>query len=218
MVFAVNPGTQFDAFKAAATGGAASTSAAPTATTATGTATQPATTTGAATAATHTVVVGGPGKLTFEPSNVPANIGDTVLFQFQQKNHTVTQSTFDAPCRPIAQTNALGQIGFDSGFMPVADGATNFPTFSIRVNSTAPVWAYCAQGTHCGQGMVFAINAPTTGAQSFDAYVNLAKSINGTNANNGGTTGTGNGAVGSFVSSRVSLAVSVGALILGLML
>jgi plastocyanin len=221
MVFAVNPGTEFDAFKAAATGGASST--APTATApATTTAAPPASTTAAGAAATHTVVVGGPGVLAFNPSNVPANVGDTIVFQFKQKNHTVTQSTFDAPCRAIAATSSTGQIGFDSGFVPVADGATDFPTFSVQVNSTTPVWAYCRQATHCGQGMVFAVNAPTTGSQSFDAFVNLAKSLNGTSGNNGGygggNGGDSNGAVGAFVSGRLGVAVSVVALFLGVML
>ena len=219
MVFAVNPGDQFDTFKAAATGGtAAPTSTAPPTST---TDAPPASTTSAgAAAATHTVVVGGPNKLLFEPSNVPANTGDTIVFQFQQKNHTVTQSTFAAPCQPIADTSSTNQIGFDSGFIPVADGATDFPTFSIQVNSTSPVWAYCKQGNHCGQGMVFAINAPTSGSQSFDAFLNLAKSTNGTSGNGGygGGGGDANSAVGAFVSGRLGLAVSIGALVLGMML
>lgn len=46
--------------------------------------------------------------------------------------------------------------GFRSGFMPVTD---SIPVFSIMVNDTKPVWAYCSQTGHCGKGMVFAINA-----------------------------------------------------------
>jgi hypothetical protein len=30
-----------------------------------------------------------------------AAIGDTVSFKFHPKNHTVTQSSFDAPCTPL---------------------------------------------------------------------------------------------------------------------
>lgn len=30
-----------------------------------------------------------------------AEPGDTVAFKFYPKNHTVTQSTFDAPCSPL---------------------------------------------------------------------------------------------------------------------
>lgn len=39
----------------------------------------------------HIITVGGPGKLFYSPSNITANVGDTVTFNFQQKNHTVTQ-------------------------------------------------------------------------------------------------------------------------------
>ena len=63
----------------------------------------------------NVVVVGGPDILAFSPSNVTAQIGDTVTFQFRQKNHTVTQSTFAAPCVGLAETGAGGQVGFDSG-------------------------------------------------------------------------------------------------------
>lgn len=140
MVFAVNPGDKFAAFQAAATGGAAPTNApAPTAatstpgvTTVTATVTvsgQPITTTYAttvtagspgpnpttATSSDHRVIVGGPGKFTYEPSNITAQAGDTVTFEFRQKNHTVTASSFDAPCRALSLTSTTGEVGFDSG-------------------------------------------------------------------------------------------------------
>lgn len=45
--------------------------------------------------------------------------------------------------------------------MPVADGLTsNYPTWSIVVNDTAPIWAYCRQklpASHCGAGMVLSV-------------------------------------------------------------
>lgn len=67
----------------------------------------------------HTVVVGGSaGNLTFTPEAIvricvsvasyflineflfsqSAAVGDQVMFEFQQKNHTATQSSFAAPC------------------------------------------------------------------------------------------------------------------------
>ncbi len=65
----------------------------------------------------HTVVVGGSaGNLTFTPEGdcaymrfpyllfflirklQSAAVGDQVIFQFQQKNHTASQSSFAAPC------------------------------------------------------------------------------------------------------------------------
>ena len=109
-LFPVNPGNNFAAFQAAATGNStgSSTSATSTATgvvTVTATVTisdgssvattygsypgSPAPTSGSST--THQVVVGGTGKLFYNPSNITAQIGDVIQFQFQQKNHTVTQ-------------------------------------------------------------------------------------------------------------------------------
>lgn len=109
-------------------------------------------------AETHMVDVGASG-LTFTPEALSAAVGDTVLFTFKAKNHTATQSSFASPCGPMAG-------GFDSGFMPVANGTTDFPTFSYTVQATTPTWVYCKQAantpaSHCGAGMVFAINCPT---------------------------------------------------------
>lgn len=152
MVFAVNPGNQFAAFQAAAEGNTtatASTSAATGAVTVTATVTvnnggQTLTTTygsypGSAqptssTSQDHKIVVGGNGIIAFNPPNITAQPGDTITFQFEQKNHTVTQSNFAQPCRQLAQTSTTGQIGFNSGFMPVAANATDFPTFTVQVN------------------------------------------------------------------------------------
>jgi len=166
MVFAVNPGDKLAQFQAnAKTGG--------TAPAASGTASAATPSTSAATN-DHKVIVGGPGKLVFTPPNITAKAGDTITFQFQQKNHTVTQSTFGNPCKSIASTSTSGQVGFDSGFKPVADGVTTFPTYTIQVNDTQPIWAFCAQGNHCAQGMVFAVNTVETGPNTFDAFKNKA--------------------------------------------
>jgi plastocyanin len=134
---------------------------------------------------TITVTVGANGQLAFDPPNVQAKPRDTVVFEFHQKNHTATQSSFDDPCRKLQFTSQTGQIGFDSGFMPVPANATTFPTFSVLVNDTAPIWVYCRQATpvdHCGSGMVFAINSVETSERNFAAFQGLAKQINGTAA------------------------------------
>jgi plastocyanin len=201
MVFAVNPGDKFAAFQAAAASnpfGNASTTASvpPTTTTAAGTTTAatpsvttPTFSTNTATtpaptstgSVDHKIIVGGPNILTYSPSNITAAIGDTITFEFHQKNHTVTQSSFDAPCRALASTSTTSQVGFDSGFMAVADSVTTgFPTFTITVNDTTPIWAYCRQVNHCGQGMVFAVNAVESGPKNFAAFQALAKQLNGT--------------------------------------
>jgi len=65
--------------------------------------------------------------------------------------------------------------------MPVAAGVTSgFPSFQILVNDTNPIWGYCGQTNHCQSGMVFSINAPTSGSNTFDAFQSLAKMNNGT--------------------------------------
>lgn len=127
----------------------------------------------------HQVIVGGPGQFSFQPSSLKAQIGDTVTFQFRQSNHTVTQSSFPKPCEALSSTSTSGEVGFDSGFIPVADNAISFPTYSIHINDTKTIWAYCRQSDHCGRGMVFAINAPDEGPNTFNAFQTLATQMNG---------------------------------------
>lgn len=153
----------------------------------------PAATPAALNGATHKVVVGSAnGSLTFDPPTLVAAPRDVVTFEFHQKNHTVTQSSFDNPC--VAKAG-----GFNSGFMPVDANATEFPTWSITVNDTAPIWAYCAQhkpdgSSHCGAGMLFAINPVETSPRNFTAFKTLAQAFNGTNTTGAtGTTGSGSG-------------------------
>ncbi|KAI0263492.1 Cupredoxin, partial [Gloeopeniophorella convolvens] len=112
------------------------------------------------------VQVGANNGLTFDPPSVNASVGDTVSFLFMAKNHTATQSSFAAPCQPLAG-------GVDSGFQPVAAGATSVPSLTITVNATTPLWFSCMQTGHCEQGMVFAVNANAN--KSFDAFQATAK-------------------------------------------
>jgi plastocyanin len=110
MVFAVNPGDKLAAFQSAATGGTASTSASPSASS---TSAAAPTSSVVPSSTDHKVVVGGTGVLAFNPPNLTAKVGDTITFEFHQKNHTVTASSFAAPCRDLLSTS--GQAGFDSG-------------------------------------------------------------------------------------------------------
>lgn len=162
--------------------------------------------TASAAATTHTIAVGGSGKLTFDPPHVQANPADVVIFQFQSKNHSVTQSSFAAPCQRLDTTSTTGQSFFDSGFMPVAANSTTFPTWSLVVNDTNPVWAYCKQTNHCGAGMVFAINSVETSAKNFTAFQALAMSLNGTAAN---STGSGTSSTGTSGALHVSVGISL---------
>ncbi|KAI0684055.1 hypothetical protein BC835DRAFT_1391750 [Cytidiella melzeri] len=123
----------------------------------------------------HNVQVGDHnGDTIYTPAVTIAKPGDFVNFIFEQKNHTVTQSSFADPCTPL-------QAGFNSGFQPVAANVTSgFPVFTVPVLQKTPIWFYCAQGagtnaSHCGKGMVGAIN-PSVNA-TFDAFKAKALAI-----------------------------------------
>lgn len=169
-----------------------------------------------ASAATFQVEVGN-GGLTFSPNTVTANVGDVVNFVYYPKNHTVTQSSFAAPCQPLAN-------GIDSGFQPVAANATQVPSFSMTVNVTTPLWFYCRQTGHCESGMVFAVN-PTQN-KTFDAFQATAKasSADGTPPSNSSSPSSGSSTTGSSPtdtgsspsstttgSSKSNSAISIGA-------
>ncbi|KAF7323109.1 hypothetical protein HMN09_00091100 [Mycena chlorophos] len=230
MVFAVNPGNNFATFQHNANGTASgSTSGTASVVTVTTTVTAGASTyattyTTSSPAATgavsndHVILVGANDELVFSPNNITAQPGDTVTFIFQNKNHTVTQSSFGAPCEKLSASSAGAQVGFDSGFMPVAanTSANNLPAFTIQINNTQPIWGYCRQTGHCGQGMNFAINAPTSG-NTFSAFQAKAVALNGTaSASASGASSTSNSAVATTRSAGSLLAL--GALVLGLAL
>ncbi|KAJ4475798.1 Cupredoxin [Lentinula aciculospora] len=200
MVFAVNPGSdaKFAAFKAAALGLNSTSTASASVVTVTATVTvsggESITTTygsypgsSAPTSATttdHRIIVGDNGTLTYSPANITAQIGDTLTFEFHQKNHTATQSSFANPCTPLSASSP-GTSSFDSGFMPVSTNATTFPTVTIQINDTKPFWAYCRQSTpvsHCESGMVFSVNAVESSNSSFEAFQAKAIALNTTSA------------------------------------
>jgi len=110
---------------------------------------------------THNITVGARGQLVYNPPNITAAVNDTILFIFESE-HTATQSTFRSPCTRSPD-----------GFHGVAAGPPP-STFSIKVNSTNPIWVYCAIPGHCGAGMVFAANAPTTGNSTYAAFRQIA--------------------------------------------
>jgi plastocyanin len=95
------------------------------------------------------------------PEKITAAPGTMVQFQFWAGNHTVTQSNFDNPCKPITQNaNGTSVSPIKSGFMPVEESADigQIPIYTIMINDTSPLWFYCGQGPHCANGMSLVIN------------------------------------------------------------
>jgi len=108
--------------------------------------------------------------LTFSEANITASNGTVVTYYFSDAGaHSVTQSSFSAPCTYLAANGSDGP-GFDSGLQQAVQ-------FSINItNDQEPIWYHCKQVGHCGMGMVGAINAPATG-NTFAAFQNAAKAI-----------------------------------------
>jgi len=134
------------------------------------------------------VDVGFNGNFVFNPANLTAPVGTLVTFYFPSSlAHSVTQSSFAAPCTYLAADNTTtppSPAGFDSGLVISS-------TFTINVTDTDPIWFHCTQVTHCGLGMVGSINAPATGNNTFAAFQAAAMAL-GSNA----PSQTGPGAIG----------------------
>jgi len=141
-----------------------------------------ATATSVAAQTTFNVLVGANASLTFTPSELDSvKIGDTIAFTFLSKAHSLTQSSFALPCSNLS-TDSTAFL--DSGIMPVAANATEFPQWSFTLkNDSAPLWFYCRQVGHCSKGMVFAINP--TAAKSFSLYQAAAEKTVATTDTNG---------------------------------
>lgn len=107
------------------------------------------------------------------PNVVLAEVGDFIEYQFYPTNHSVVRSEFGYPCIPYEDTG-VDRIGFFSGFMPVDTILPDPPSYTIRVNDTAPIFYYCsAPGSCINYGMVGVINP--NGTESVAVQTQLAK-------------------------------------------
>ncbi|KAI0348673.1 hypothetical protein BDW22DRAFT_1404488 [Trametopsis cervina] len=164
----------------------------------------------------HKVTVGANGALAYDPPFVMAQPRDIIQFEFHQKNHTSTKSSFAAPCLPALAAD--GTPSLDSGFMPVGANDTVFPTWNVTVNDTTPIWFYCKQTGHCGKGMVFAINPVQDSLRNFSAFQALAQTLNGTNATgsasapNTSSSSTPNGQNSGAGSIAINAAIGLGSI------
>jgi plastocyanin len=127
---------------------------------------------------------------TFHPANLTASNGTLVTFWFPNSavSHSVTQSSFAAPCTYLAANGSVS-AGFDSGLQTAKH-------FTINItDDSKPIWFHCKQGNHCGMGMVGSINAPTSG-NTYAAFEAAALKIGSSQAketDNGPVTGGVNG-------------------------
>ena len=111
------------------------------------------------------------------------------------------------------------QYSYIRSFPVSANTTDNFPTYTITVNDTQPIWVYCAQAantaaSHCGQGMVFAVNCGADGtANSFTNFKNAALAVGQSLASNGTASGTAtsSGSSSSSSSSSTGTGTSSGA-------
>lgn len=119
--------------------------------------------------------------------------------------------------------------------MPVSPNATVFPTFNITVNTTEPIWQvslsffqrrnhlifffssrfYCRQTGHCQKGMVLGINAPSSGPNTFENFLQLAEHTNSSSnaasispsSGNTGSSSSSSGAGRTAVSAGLTMGV-----------
>ena len=99
------------------------------------------------------------GSLKYYPDNIQAAPGSVVQFQFHPKNHTITESSFAEPCKPLAANlTSSTRPGLKSGFVPVMGTEADTPVYNVLINDTKPIWLYCGQGPHCQKGMSMVIN------------------------------------------------------------
>jgi plastocyanin len=133
-------------------------------------------------AANFTVFVGagkdGQTGLKFDPQTIVAAKGDIVSFEFRGGNHTVTQSSFANPCTWQFNT-ATNKNGFNSGFIPFDAASRQVGVYSLEVaDPNTPIWFFCGRPPHCKSGMYGAINPPTTGNKTFQAFTANVQTTN----------------------------------------
>jgi len=118
------------------------------------------------------------GSLKYFPDNVVAPVGSIVQFQYHPKNHTITESSFAEPCKPVAANlSTPTRPGLKSGFVPVTGTEPFTPVFNVLVNDTKPIWIFCGQTNHCQKGMAMVINENATSGKTIEAYISAAAQL-----------------------------------------
>ena len=106
--------------------------------------------------------------------------------------------------------------------MPASANATTFPTYTVQVNDTSPIWAYCRQIGHCAGGMVFSANANESSANTFEAFEARAKQSGSNTSTPSGSSGSSSSSASGAGAVRLggtgTIAVGLAGLLLGLAL
>jgi hypothetical protein len=107
--------------------------------------------------------------LRFNPPYIqPAGRGQRLHFDFRAVNHTLTESSFEQPC-----TKLMG-AQFDTDFNNVNPGdVPDLRPFDLTLEDSRPRFFFCKQGSgslnsHCGKGMVFAVNVDSATFAQFE--------------------------------------------------
>ncbi|KJA16235.1 hypothetical protein HYPSUDRAFT_47543 [Hypholoma sublateritium FD-334 SS-4] len=131
------------------------------------------------------------GIFQYIPNSLNATNGTVITFEFSGApgNHSVTQSSFADPCTPLAG-------GFDSGWILLSDAPSTPPLWNLTItDDSKPIWFFCKQllpMPHCSAGMVGAINAPASGANTFANFQAAALKFQGDSGQSvGGLVGIG---------------------------
>ncbi|KAK9448877.1 Cupredoxin [Limtongia smithiae] len=124
----------------------------------------------ASTASAYTVhaVTAGLDAFSFQPDSITADVGDYVVFTVTTGSHGIAQSTYDSPCSPYSDSTGVNGI-FSGILSPTGD--VNL-TYTIRINTTDPIWFYCPEAYHCQSGMTGVINPLAN--ESLSDYTALA--------------------------------------------
>ncbi|KAH7411652.1 hypothetical protein DE146DRAFT_627705 [Phaeosphaeria sp. MPI-PUGE-AT-0046c] len=119
------------------------------------------------------LIKAGAGGFKFSPQqllNVP--VGDIVTFEFYPPDHSVAQAEYGDACVPYELSHS-GKVGFWSETQNVSSVA-EVTRYNITINSTEPVFFYCAaKGSCTDELMVGAINPNAT--QTLQGQIDAAK-------------------------------------------
>ncbi|KJA26536.1 hypothetical protein HYPSUDRAFT_52433 [Hypholoma sublateritium FD-334 SS-4] len=146
----------------------------------------------------HVITVGQLGSF-YNPPTLSAGLNDTVTFTFLGPFHTVTQSSQTAPCVTLPGGFNSGVLGLGiNGTNPVSSWTLTITNVSERVsnpisnkNFLVAIWYFCQISTptsHCGSGMVGAINPPSQ--EAYQQFKAAAEAVSGTPTSRARTSAT----------------------------